>query len=67
MLYSIHTFITFLYPEEYEEATAFEEDNKALLDSGDLIKHEDKLGVTYVHRLRYDMKMKKGASNGRQQ
>lgn len=67
MLYSIHTFITFLYPEEYEEARAFEEDNKELLDDGGLIKHEDKLGVTYVHRLRYDMKMKKGASNGRQQ
>lgn len=67
MLYSIHTFITFLYPEEYEEARAFEEDNKELLDNGDIIIHEDARGVTYVHRLRYDMKMKKGASNGRQQ
>lgn len=37
MLYSIHTFITFLYPEEYEEARAFEEDNKELLDNGDII------------------------------
>lgn len=65
MLYSIHTFITFIYPEEYEEARAFEEDNKELLDDGDLIKHEDTRGVTYVHRLRYSIKMKKGASNGR--